>query len=71
MQDFKFTATTSGRFSTEENPLPHYWEQKLDKIKAIIEMAEEWAADQENGMTEPQVCMAALKDIRQVLIGDK
>lgn len=37
------------------------------KLKGIVELAGEWCADQENGMTDGEVCISALKDIRRLL----
>jgi hypothetical protein len=44
--------------------------EKVDKIKEIVSLAEEWAEQQT--MAEGQICMAALKDVRRVVrAGDK
>ena len=42
----------------------------IEKIKDIINLAEEWCADQDNDLTEGQVCISALKDIRRILQQD-
>lgn len=40
---------------------------KLAKVKATIKLADEWSADQSNGITTGSVCIAALKDIRRIV----
>lgn len=41
--------------------------EKINYIKSVIETSKRWCADQTNGLTEQQVCMSALKDIRRTL----
>ncbi len=41
--------------------------QKIERIKGVIEMAEDWANLQL--MPEGQLCMAALKDVRRIVNG--
>jgi len=40
---------------------------RLESIMKVIEQAERWCLDQKNGLTDPQICMAALKDIRRIV----
>jgi hypothetical protein len=40
---------------------------KLNNIQKVIVMAEKWSEDQSNGLTDSQVCISALKDIRRIL----
>ena len=40
---------------------------KLNKVKTAIDLAEEWCDDQSNGMTDGQISIAALKDIRRLI----
>ena len=39
----------------------------LDKIKGVVALCEDWCGDQGIGLTESQVCMSAMKDIRRML----
>ena len=39
--------------------------EKINNIKAAIILAEDWCEDQANGITQGEVCIAALKDIRR------
>ena len=41
--------------------------ENLDRIKRVIEMAEDWCTDQANGLTDGEICISALKDIRRIL----
>ena len=45
----------------DENRIP------LNKIKQIVHMAEDWCEDQENGITDGEVCISAMKDIRRII----
>lgn len=40
-------------------------EEKVERIKGVIKMAEDWCDKQL--MSEGKVCMAALKDIRRIV----
>lgn len=44
-----------------------YLEKTLLTINSTVLLAEEWSADQKNGIPESKICMAALKDIRRHL----
>lgn len=40
---------------------------KIESIKYIIKLAEEWCKDQSNGMTDGTICISAMKDIRRIV----
>ena len=40
-------------------------EQKLERVRGVIKMAEDWCDKQL--MSEGQICMAALKDVRRIV----
>ena len=42
-------------------------QEKLDNIKIAIELAAEWCEDQDNEMTDGQICIAAVKSISAVI----
>lgn len=44
---------------------------KLNNIQKVINMSEKWSEDQSNGLTEGQVCISALKDIRRIFKENK
>jgi hypothetical protein len=48
-----------------------YLEENLRKIESVVDLAGRWCEDQENGMTDGTICIAALKDIRRILREDK
>ena len=43
----------------------------IDKIEQVVEMAEDWCKDQSNGLTDGEICISALKDIRHILKENK
>jgi len=42
-------------------------QNRLESIMKVVETTEKWCADQSNGLTESEVCMAAMKDIRRIV----
>jgi hypothetical protein len=39
----------------------------IEKIKMVLKMTDEWIKDQSNGLTDGEICIAALKDIKRIL----
>lgn len=37
------------------------------KIEGIVDLSEDWCKDQSNGLTDGEVCIGALKDIRRLV----
>lgn len=40
---------------------------KFKKIKSLIEFTEKWCKYQSNGMTDGQICISAMKDLRRII----
>lgn len=43
----------------------------LYRLSAVIELAESWSEDQTNGLTDSEVCLSAIKDIRRIVNTEK
>ena len=41
--------------------------EKIEKLKKLIELAEDWCEDQSNGMTDGMICISAMKDVRIIV----
>ena len=41
--------------------------KKLENINKAIKFAEEWCADQKNGLTNRQICISTLRHIRRII----
>lgn len=46
-------------------------ERTINLISSNVTVAEEWCKDQKNGMTDGEICIAALKDVRRLVRGVK
>lgn len=46
-----------------------YLEDKITKVKNILSLTGDWAKDQDNGLTDSVICVAAMKDIRRIMNG--
>ena len=44
--------------------------KKLEEIKRVLERAEAWCKDQNNGLTDGEICISALKDIKRIIKKD-
>lgn len=42
-------------------------QSKLDRIELLVSIAEDWCKGQEIDLTDGQVCISAMKDIRRIL----
>lgn len=43
--------------------------EKIEKLKKLVKLAEDWSLDQENGMTDGEICLSAMKDVRRIING--
>lgn len=41
--------------------------EKINKIEGAVKRANDWASDQENGLTDSQICISAMKDVRRII----
>jgi len=47
-----------------------FLEKKISSIESVVKFAERWSNDQENGLTDGEICISAMKDIRRHLKGE-
>lgn len=57
-----------GEFDISEGYVD-YLETKIKKVDDILAMTKEWIQDQDNGLTDSVICVAAMKDIRRIMRG--
>lgn len=43
---------------------------KLERIRLVFKMVEDLCLDQSNGLTDGEICISAMKDIRRILNED-
>jgi len=41
--------------------------EKIKYIKTVIERTEKWCKDQTNNLTDGEICISALKDIKRII----
>jgi len=44
-----------------------YLENKISSINSVVKFAERWSNEQGNGLTDGEICISAMKDIRRHL----
>jgi hypothetical protein len=42
-------------------------ENKINSLKSLVNLTENWCEDQENNMTDGSICISAMKDVRRTL----
>jgi len=57
-------------FDDASAPVKEAWDtikNRLQKMESAVSLAEDWANDQRNWLTDGEICISALKDIRRLL----